>query len=72
MPRALVGRGLGRLVCGQIESGAVDIEAGAFGFGDHIGSWIAAGWARLVDGVEFLTALFGEERLRAERAAKKS
>lgn len=48
--RALLGKGLGLLASGQT-SGAVQwIEAAAERFGDHIGSWIAAGWAHYVLG----------------------
>jgi tetratricopeptide (TPR) repeat protein len=50
IPRAWIGRGLGRLLTGETSEGAVDIEKGASLFGDHLGSWIAAGWARLVAG----------------------
>lgn len=47
-PRALLGRGLGRLVGGDLAQGARDLEECAQRFDTHIGSWIAAGWARLV------------------------
>lgn len=49
-PRALIGRGLARLGMGETESGARDIDEGAELFADHIGSWIAAGWAHYVHG----------------------
>jgi Tfp pilus assembly protein PilF len=48
MPRAWVGRGLASLLDGNPIEAAQDIEKGAGMFGDHLGSWIAAGWARFV------------------------
>jgi tetratricopeptide (TPR) repeat protein len=47
-PRALVGRGLAKLLSGGTATAAVDIDRGAEMFGDHLGSWIAAGWAHFV------------------------
>ena len=49
-PRAWVGKGLGLLVAGQTAEGARAIDRGAEMFGDHIGSWIASGWAHFVRG----------------------
>jgi tetratricopeptide (TPR) repeat protein len=49
-PRALVGRGLTRLLTGDKLEAAREIERGAQIFGDHLGSWIAAGWAYVVAG----------------------
>lgn len=49
-PRALIGRGLARLGLGEADAAAEDIDQGAEQFGDHIGSWIAAGWAHYVRG----------------------
>lgn len=49
-PRALVGRGLARLLAGDQLQAAQEIDRGAEGFGDHLGSWIAAGWAYVVAG----------------------
>ncbi len=46
-PRALIGRGLARLGIGDADAAAADIDQGAEQFGDHIGSWIAAGWAMM-------------------------
>lgn len=46
-PRALIGTGLSRLLSGEVLEGAIDIERGAHLFQDHIGSWVAAGWARI-------------------------
>lgn len=48
VPRAWVGRGLARLSDGQASAGAADIDRGAQMFGDHLGSWIAAGWAHFI------------------------
>lgn len=61
-PRALIGRGLARLGMGDPEAAARDIDQGADLFGDHIGSWIAAGWAHYVRGD------LGGARSRFERA----
>jgi tetratricopeptide (TPR) repeat protein len=61
VPRAWIGRGLARLV-EQDSDAASDIDHGAELFGDHIGSWIAAGWAYLIVG------RLGEARQRFERA----
>jgi tetratricopeptide (TPR) repeat protein len=49
VPRAWVGRGLAKLLSGQAESAPADIDKGAEMFGDHLGSWIAAGWAHFVN-----------------------
>jgi tetratricopeptide (TPR) repeat protein len=47
-PRALIGRGLTAMLAGDHASAHHDLERGAELFNDHIGSWIAAGWARLI------------------------
>jgi tetratricopeptide (TPR) repeat protein len=49
-PRAWVGLGLARMLSGQTEAAPADIDKGAEIFGDHLGSWIAAGWAYFVAG----------------------
>lgn len=49
VPRAWVGRGLARLLTGATSEAAADIDRGAEMFGDHLGSWIAAGWAHYVN-----------------------
>lgn len=47
-PRAWVGLGLAKLLTGQSDTAAADIDRGAELFADHLGSWIAAGWAHFV------------------------
>lgn len=49
-PRAWVGRGLAELLDGHADKAPADIDRGAELFGDHLGSWIAAGWAYFVNG----------------------
>jgi tetratricopeptide (TPR) repeat protein len=49
VPRAWVGRGLAKLLTGATPGAAADIDRGAEMFGDHLGSWIAAGWAHFVN-----------------------
>lgn len=49
-PRAWVGKGLGLLAKGNGAAGAQAIDKGAELFGDHLGSWIASGWAHFVAG----------------------
>jgi tetratricopeptide (TPR) repeat protein len=49
VPRAWVGRGLARLLTGATSEAAADLDRGAGMFGDHLGSWIAAGWAHYVN-----------------------
>lgn len=49
-PRAIIGVGLGKMLAGQYSQAASDIERGAATFGDHIGSWVAAGWAYIFSG----------------------
>jgi tetratricopeptide (TPR) repeat protein len=49
-PRAWIGRGLAALLEHAPVEAAHDIDRGAQQFGDHIGSWIAAGWAHFVSG----------------------
>jgi tetratricopeptide (TPR) repeat protein len=61
LPRAWIGLGLTRLV-EKDGRAAADIDRGAELFGDHIGSWIAAGWAHLIAGD------LGLARQRFERA----
>jgi tetratricopeptide (TPR) repeat protein len=48
--RALVGKGLSLVSSGKAEAGAAFLQRGAELFGDHLGSWVAAGWARYVAG----------------------
>lgn len=48
--RALLGKGLGLLARGDLEAAAERIDAAAAGFGDHLGSWVAAGWVHYVKG----------------------
>jgi tetratricopeptide (TPR) repeat protein len=48
--RALLGKGLSLLSRGEPEAGASAIDQGAELFEDHLGSWIAAGWAYFVAG----------------------
>lgn len=47
--RAFVGKGLSELVAGRSAEAAGNIVKGANIFGDHVGSWIAAGWAHLLN-----------------------
>lgn len=61
-PRAWVGSGLSKLLTGQNEAAPADLDRGAEMFGDHLGSWIAAGWSHFIAG-DRATA-----RLRFERA----
>lgn len=49
-PRAWVGKGLALLASGDSETGSEALEKGAELFRDHLGSWIAAGWAHFVKG----------------------
>lgn len=49
-PRALVGRGLVRMLGGDKVRATADLDEGAELFGTHLGSWIAAGWAHFVAG----------------------
>jgi tetratricopeptide (TPR) repeat protein len=48
LPRALLGRGLAQLSLGKTAQAAKDLDRGAELFEDHLGSWIAAGWAYFV------------------------
>jgi len=47
--RATIGRGL-LLLQSDATAAAVELERGAELFGNHLGSWIAAGWARFIAG----------------------
>lgn len=49
-PRAWIGRGLAALLDHDPVEAARDVDRGAQQFGDHIGSWIAAGWAHCLAG----------------------
>lgn len=48
VPRAWIGRGLAGLMTGKTDQAATDLDRGATLFADHLGSWIAAGWAHFV------------------------
>ncbi|KQM38116.1 hypothetical protein ASE59_12600 [Sphingomonas sp. Leaf10] len=61
-PRARIGRGLLALSGQDAAAATADLDRGAEGFGSHLGSWIAAGWAHLLAG-DAATA-----RLRFDRA----
>lgn len=61
-PRAWIGRGLVGLAEQNPAEAAPDIDRGAQQFGDHIGSWIAAGWAW------YLAGDVAAAQLRFERA----
>jgi tetratricopeptide (TPR) repeat protein len=47
-PRAWVGKGLALLSRGNPEEATISLQHGAELFGEHVGSWIAAGWAHIV------------------------
>jgi len=49
-PRAIIGMGLTEMLNGRHAQAAADIERGATIFGDHLGSWVAAGWAYIFVG----------------------
>jgi tetratricopeptide (TPR) repeat protein len=48
-PRAWIGKGLTRVMTGDYAVAAKDITKGAQMFKDHLGSWIAAGWAHVLN-----------------------
>ena len=48
--RSNLGKGLGLMAKGDLTAAAESLDRGAEGFGDHLGSWIAAGWAYFVQG----------------------
>jgi len=50
VPRAWVGLGLARLASGENAQAANAIDRGAELFGDHLGSFVAAGWAHFIAG----------------------
>lgn len=64
-PRANVGFGLVELASGNSGGALPFLDRGAEQFGDHLGSWLAAGWAHLLAG-DAATA-----RLRFETALAK-
>jgi len=49
-PRATIGKGLALLASGRNGDAAQSLERGAELFEDHLGSWIAAGWAHFIAG----------------------
>jgi len=61
-PRAWIGKGLGLLADGNTPAAVDAIDRGAELFHDHIGSWIASGWAHFVNG----------ERGRARRSFERA
>ncbi|MDO8380136.1 lipopolysaccharide assembly protein LapB [Phenylobacterium sp.] len=48
--RALLGKGLALLSKGDPRAAAGQLDEGAKIFGDHLGSWIASGWAHFASG----------------------
>ncbi len=62
-PRALIGKGLGRLTAGDSETGVRLLEEGAAIFGDHLGSWIAVAWAHFARGDHAASRLTFEKAL---------
>ncbi|PVM86893.1 hypothetical protein DDF62_17730 [Caulobacter radicis] len=48
--RAQLGKGLALLAQGDSAAGTALVEAAATRFGDHLGSWIAAGWGHFAQG----------------------
>lgn len=48
--RARLGKGLGLLAASQTREAARWLDAAAERFGDHIGSWVAAGWTHYILG----------------------
>jgi len=48
--RSQLGRGLAKLALGEPSEAAMALDAGAATFGDHLGTWIATGWAAFVAG----------------------
>lgn len=49
-PRALLGRGLARMLAQDARGAAADLDHAARLFDDHSGSWTGAGWAHLMAG----------------------
>jgi len=49
-PRALLGKGLALLAMGDSRAATSWVDRGAEEFGDHLGSWIAAGWTHYIAG----------------------
>jgi tetratricopeptide (TPR) repeat protein len=47
-PRAWLGKGLGLVVTGKVADGTKALSRGAALFGNHLGSWIAVGWAQVI------------------------
>jgi tetratricopeptide (TPR) repeat protein len=47
-PRAWIGKGLGLVATGDTQGAAQALRKGAEIFGDHLGSWIALGWAQFM------------------------
>jgi tetratricopeptide (TPR) repeat protein len=48
-PRAWIGKGLTDVMAGHYGVAAINITKGAQMFEDHLGSWIAAGWAHVLN-----------------------
>jgi tetratricopeptide (TPR) repeat protein len=48
--RALLGTGLALVATGDLERAPAYLDGAAEGFGRHLGSWVAAGWAYFVKG----------------------
>ena len=64
-PRAHLGLGLTMLAAGEAKGALPHLDRGAEQFGDHLGSWLASGWAHLLAG-ETAAARARFERALAE------
>jgi tetratricopeptide (TPR) repeat protein len=62
--RAWIGKGLTMLMSGDIGSATKALDKGAELFGDHLGSWIASGWAHFMGG-DYVGARASFERAMA-------
>jgi tetratricopeptide (TPR) repeat protein len=48
--RNLLGKGLALMAAGKVHDGADYLDKSAAGFGNHLGTWIASGWAHFAKG----------------------
>ncbi|MBP2161158.1 MULTISPECIES: lipopolysaccharide assembly protein LapB [Asticcacaulis] len=48
--RNLLGKGLALMAAGNVHDGADYLDKSAAGFGNHLGTWIASGWAHFAKG----------------------
>lgn len=65
--RALLGQGIGQLNAGELPAAAQTLEQASHSLGSHAGSWVAAGWAWLLQAEHDRALACFERAMEADR-----